>query len=113
MVDKELLNALSDIMDAKLGPLVARMDKVEESISDFATEQAEMKKVLTRVALTQENEVLPKIKMIYENQMEVVAEQKAIEGLEDKTEALATDVWALKVVTSEHTESIKELRAAK
>lgn len=42
----------------------------------------------------------------------MAAEHQATELLEDKTGALGTDVWALKLVIGEHMEAIKELWAA-
>lgn len=53
------LQAIAQLMDGKLAPVNNRLDQMQEDLSDLRT-------TVTRVAVTQENTVLPQLKLLVE-----------------------------------------------
>lgn len=88
MVDHELLQAISQMMDEKL-----------------KKELEPLKEEVRRIAITQENVVMPQLQLVYENQVDIIEEHKAMNRLERKVEVLQDEVFAIKEV-------IKELKRA-
>ena len=94
MLDKNDLQAIAEM----LKPITSRLDSVDSKLDSVQQE-------LQRVAITQENEVLPKLQLVYENQIQVIDEHNAMSNLEKKVEVLEDDVFALKA-------ALKELKGA-
>ena len=94
MLDKNDLQAIADLMDLKLKPVYSRLDQVNNKME--ALEDS-----LQHVSVVQENEVLPKLQLLYENQSQIIDEHKAMTNLERKVEVLEDEVFALKTAFKE------------
>ena len=66
MLEEKDLQAIAQLMDAKLeaslAPINDRLDQMQDDLSDLRT-------TITRVAVTQENTVIPQLKLLAEGQV--------------------------------------------
>ena len=65
----ELLQAMRQMMEEVVSPIYERMDKMQEELSSVKEEVASVKALATKTQLTIENDISPKIKLLFEGQM--------------------------------------------
>ena len=82
----------------------ARMGRMEERMD-------EMQETLTRVAVTQEGVVLPRIQLALEGHSELKREIGTLAS-KQQVEELASDVDVIKAVVTRHSSDISELKKA-
>ena len=96
MTDKELLLAISQLLDVKLDarlkPMENRLDRIETKV--------------TNIALTLENDIRPRLNTIESCYTETYNRYK---DYADKMEAAFEDIEILKKVVSEHSEKLKKI----
>lgn len=86
----------------------ARMDQMQANVGEMQANMGEMQKTLTRVAVTQENIVLPKLQLLAEGHdtlLNTLARKERVEALED-------DVALLKTVIKAMSKRIEDLEKA-
>lgn len=93
MTDKEILLAMAEIVR----PIHDRLDRMDSRLDEL---QAEVR----RVATVQENEVLPKLQLLYENQVKAAEEHQRMDAMEAKQEEQGHRIFGLE-------EAVKELQA--
>lgn len=97
-----LFDASLDVkLDAKLAPINDRLDQMQDDLSDLRT-------TVTRVAVTQENTVIPQLKLLaegHETLLNTLARKDRVEALED-------DVALLKAAIKAMSQRIAELEQA-
>lgn len=74
------------------------LQAMQDDLSGVKAEQAEMKALLSRVAITQENIVLPRLEMLAEghkNLLDTLAPKNRVEALENEVDFLKTVIQAL------------------
>ena len=112
-----------DKLDTRMDKLDTRMDKLEERMDSMQEQMGSMQKqmgsvqeqmgsmqeTLTRVAITQENVVLPRIQLLAEGQTTILDKMPS----KSRIEALEEDVSTLKAIIKFHAADIAELKAAK
>ena len=103
------IDARFNQMDARLSKLEQGQTKMQEDISALKTSQGAMQETLTRVAITQENVVLPRIQLLAEGHTTIMDRMPS----KSRIEALEEDVATLKSILQIHTADIAELKAAK
>lgn len=76
MENMELLQAMRQMMEEVVSPIYERMDKMQEELSSVKEEVASVKEevasvkaLATKTQLTIENDISPKIKLLFEGQM--------------------------------------------
>ena len=120
MSDRELLSALSDMLDKKLD---ARLKPIEESISSMKADIDSMKTEinfmkadinsikaeLQQVKLFQENVILPRLNTIESCYLDTY---ERYARAAEKMESAYEDVQLLKKVTEKHSQQIQELQQA-
>ncbi|MEG1427552.1 MAG: hypothetical protein RSC76_07675, partial [Oscillospiraceae bacterium] len=74
---------------------------LKTDVSNLKSDMAEVKDELRRVATVQENTVLPRLQLLYENQVEIIAERRARDKLEHRIVVLEDDIFAVKEVIRE------------
>ncbi|MDO4302955.1 MAG: hypothetical protein Q4D94_03480 [Bacillota bacterium] len=93
MVDQEMLMAMSEMMDEKLGPVYDRLDKLE----------ADMKYV--RVVQL-ENNVIPRLNTIEAYYVDTA--ERYLERAE-QINAMSSDIEVMKVVLEEHSKKLSRI----
>jgi len=93
MVDQEMLMAMSEMMDEKLGPVYDRLDKLE----------ADMKYV--RVVQL-ENNVIPRLNTIEAYYVDTA--ERYLERAE-QIDAMSSDIEVMKVVLEEHSKKLSRI----
>lgn len=80
-------------------------------VTDLKAAQADMQETLTRVAVTQENTVLPRLQALYEGHGAIMEQLKEKADI-DKMYELVGDVPLIKEVVSRHSADIAQLKKA-
>ena len=91
-----------------LAQIQAEQKEMRSDIAELKTTQGQMQTTLTRVAVTQENVVLPQLKLLaegHETLLNTLARKDRVEALED-------DVALLKTVIKAMSQRIAELEKA-
>ena len=91
-----------------LGQINTRLDQVDTRLDSMAANQAEMQATLTKVAVTQENIVLPRLQALAEGQQNL----RDTLAPKNRVEALEEEVALLKEVIRTHSRDIAELKKA-
>ena len=98
MVDKELLQAISDMMDNKLDPIKADIADLRQGQAEMKQEQAEMKQDIRKlnqsIAVT-ESKVLHELKVLNEGLTGWQERNSQIDRLESELEEHDNRIWAL------------------
>lgn len=103
----ELLEGLTKTV-AQQGEQLAELSKGQVEMRSDITE---MQTTLTRVAVTQENVVLPRIQLLFDGHDELRRKMDTL-ATKEQVEELAGDVNAIKSVVSRHSGDISELKKA-
>lgn len=101
LIDARLDAKLDEKLEAQLAPIKEELGQMKEDISDLRT-------TVTRVAVTQENIVLPQLKLLaegHETLLNTLARK-------DRVEALEADVSLLKTALQAMSLQIAELKKA-
>lgn len=85
-------------MQADMGEMQANMGEIQANMGEMQANMGEMQKTLTRVAVTQENVVLPKLQLLAEGHdtlLNTLARKERVEALEDDVALLKTVIKAM------------------
>ncbi len=97
--EEKILEMLTE-MRSDIGQINGRLDRLEAT-------QEEMQTTLTRVAVTQEGVVLPRLQLLYEGHDEIrkkldtLAEKSRVDALEDDVAMLKDSVKLLRMEVAE------------
>lgn len=100
MTDKEILLAMAEIVR----PIHDRLDRMDSRLDRMDSRLDELQAEVRRVATIQENEVLPKLQLLYENQVKAAEEHQRMDAIEAKQEEQGHRIFGLE-------EAVKELQA--
>ena len=110
MIDKEMLSAISNILDERFGNVYARMDKMDDRISGMDSRISEMESRLEQkienIRIHLENDTDKKIQLLVEN---YVPAAKRFEKEADTISEMRTDIVLLKKVVQDHSELLHSL----
>lgn len=98
-----------DRMDGRMERVEGRMDKMEAKQEETQATIADMQTTLTRVAVTQENIVLPQLKLLaegHENVLNNLIPKSRVENLEAEVVVLRTAIKSL-------AHDVEELKSAR
>ena len=101
MVDKEMLSAMSDLLDEKLHPVYDRLDTLEQDVSGLKEDMRYVKVVQL------ENNVIPRLSTMEECYVDT--SRRYIAHI-DQIEFMDGDVIWLKNVVSNHSEQLRRLQ---
>lgn len=96
MVDKDMLEAIGQLMDAKLD-----------------TALLPIREDITKINITLENDIKKSIKLLIEGQKGMNEQFQKLDKVADDVEDIKQKVTALENVTRDNTTEIKQLRAIK
>ena len=91
--------------------LTATVAKQGEQLAKQGERLEEMQETLTRVAVTQEGVVLPRIQMLFDGHSELKRELDTL-ATKEQVEELAADVDVIKTVVTRHSGDINKLKKA-
>lgn len=113
--EEKILNVLEQVVerldqvDARLDNVDGRLDKMDNRMDTMQKQLDAVQETATRVAITQENVVLPRIQLLAEGQTTILDKMPT----KSRIEALEEDVSTLKAIVKFHAADIAELKAAK
>ncbi|MCH5262300.1 MAG: hypothetical protein J1F42_05250 [Lachnospiraceae bacterium] len=107
MSNNELLLAISDMMDTKLKPVNARLDKIEMTQeNDILSRLGKLEQSQKKIELTLENDVLPRLQTIESCYTSTYTRYQS--GV-DKIESMQADIDVIKKVVIKHSEKLQRL----
>lgn len=104
MNEKELLQAISQIMDDKLKP-------IDDRLSNLKSDIQEIKNRTLKLEITQENVTNRNIQLLMEGHSQLASDMKEIKQKVNKIDDIRSKVVALEHVTTENVHSIKQLQS--
>jgi len=104
-INERLDGMQTDIADMRTDITDMRTDitDVRTDITDMRTDITEIQADLARVAVTQENDVLPRIQLLYEGQSELAAGLNKLKDVPAQIEDIQNTVSVLKYAVKAHT----------
>ena len=111
MLDKEDLQAISQLMDVKLAPIQEDLSSVKDRVTSIEGRMDRLEETVTRVALTQENVVLPAINALAEGHELIHQELKRF-ATKEEVQDVRDQFQVLQTVVASHSRDIEQLKMA-
>ena len=108
---QEKLEQRQEKLEQRMEKLEQRQEKLEQRQEKLEQQQQEMQETLTRVAVTQEGLVLPRLQALYEGHGAIMERQARL-AEKDRVEELEDDVAMLKNSVKRMRVEINELKRA-
>ena len=101
----DITDMQTDITDMQTGmtTINKRLADMRTDMTDMRTDITDIRTDLTKFALTQENDVLPRIQLLYEGQSELAAGLKKLKDVPAQIEDIQNTVSVLKYAVKAHT----------
>lgn len=117
MENMELLQAMRQMMEEVVSPIYERMDRMEaeftslrEEVSSVKEEVASVKVLATKTQITLENDIKPKINLLFEGQITLQNRFSQLDRMEEMLRELRYDVQDLQHIVSWHSNDIRWLK---
>ncbi len=117
MENMELLQAMRQMMEEVVSPIYERMDKMQEELSSVKEEVASVKEevasvksLATKTQIAMENDVVPKIKLLFEGHTILHSRLAQLNEMERILREVQSDVLLLKNIVASHSGDIRMLR---
>ena len=124
MENMELLQAMRQMMEEVVSPIYERMDRMEteftslkeevasvkEEVASVKEEVASVKALATKTQITLENDIKPKINLLFEGQITLQNRFSQLDRMEEKLRELRYDVQDLQHIVSWHSNDIRWLK---
>ena len=124
MENMELLQAMRQMMEEVVSPIYERMDRMEaeftslkeevasvkEEVSSVKEEVASVKVLATKTQITLENDIRPKINLLFEGHITLQNRFSQLDRMEDMLRELRYDVQDLQHIVSWHSNDIRWLK---
>ena len=106
-VKSDLQEVKSGLQETKAGLQEAKVDiqEIKLGLQEAKADIQEIKERVTRIEITQENVILPRIQLLSEGHSGIVDRLERLDELPDQVEDIQTTVSVLKHVFKEHTHS--------
>lgn len=104
MLDEKDLQAISQLIKTELTPINVRLDKMDGRMDQMQEDISNLRTTVTRVAVTQENIVLPQLKLLaegHETLLNTLARKDRVEALEADVSLLKTALQAMSLQIAE------------
>ena len=119
MVDKEMLSAISELLDEKLDekleqkfdeklqPICERLDGLEADVSDLKTDVRGLKDEMRYIRVVQlENNVIPRLSTIESCYLDTFDRYR---GLTDQFDKMSSNIEVLNNVVAEHSSKLEKI----
>lgn len=117
MENMELLQAMRQIMEEVVSPIYERMDRMEaeftslkEEVASVKEEVSSVKALTTKTQITLENDIKPKINLLFEGQITLQNRFSQLDRMEEMLRELRYDVQDLQHIVSWHSNDIRWLK---
>ena len=117
MENLELLQAMRQMMEEVVSPIYERMDRMEaeftslkEEVSSVKMEVVSVKTLATKTQITLENDIKPKINLLFEGQITLQNRFSQLDRMEEMLRELRYDVQDLQHIVSWHSNDIRWLK---
>lgn len=124
MENLELLQAMRQMMEEVVSPIYERMDRMEaeftslreevssvkEEVASVKEEVASVKALATKTQITLENDIKPKINLLFEGQITLQNRFSQLDRMEEMLRELRYDVQDLQHIVSWHSNDIRWLK---
>lgn len=117
MENMELLQAMRQMMEEVVSPIYERMDKMQEELSSVKEEVASvkeevasMKSLATKTQIAMENDVVPKIKLLFEGHTILHSRLAQLNEMKRILREVQSDVLLLKNIVASHSGDIRMLK---
>ena len=101
MIDKDMLEAMGQLLDSKLEPINSRLNRMEDDLNSVKADVAQIP------------DMRRDINLILEGQQGINEKFQKLDKVAEDVEEIKVKVTALEEVTRSNTSQIKELRIAK
>lgn len=124
MENLELLQAMRQMMEEVVSPIYERMDRMEaeftslreevssvkEEVASVKEEVSSVKVLATKTQITLENDIKPKINLLFEGQITLQNRFSQLDRMEEMLRGLRYDVQDLQHIVSWHSNDIRWLK---
>lgn len=117
MENMELLQAMRQMMEEVVSPIYERMDRMEaeftslkEEVASVKEEVSSVKALATKTQITLENDIKPKINLLFEGQITLQNRFSQLDRMEEMLRELRYDVQDLQHIVSWHSSDIRWLK---
>lgn len=117
MENLELLQAMRQMMEEVVSPIYERMDRMEaeftslkEEVASVKEEVSSVKALATKTQVTLENDIKPKINLLFEGQITLQNRFSQLDRMEEMLRGLRYDVQDLQHIVSWHSNDIRWLK---
>ena len=117
MENLELLQAMRQMMEEVVSPIYERMDRMEaeftslkEEVSSVKKEVVSVKTLATKTQITLENDIKPKINLLFEGHITLQNRFSQLDRMEEMLRELRYDVQDLQHIVSWHSSDIRWLK---
>lgn len=117
MENLELLQAMRQMMEEVVSPIYERMDRMEaeftslkEEVASVKEEVSSVKALATKTQITLENDIKPKINLLFEGQITLQNRFSQLDRMEEMLRGLRYDVQDLQHIVSWHSNDIRWLK---
>lgn len=117
MENMELLQAMRQMMEEVVSPIYERMDRMEaeftslkEEVASVKEEVSSVKALTTKTQITLENDIKPKINLLFEGQITLQNRFSQLDRMEEMLRGLRYDVQDLQHIVSWHSNDIRWLK---
>ena len=124
MENMELLQAMRQMMEEVVSPIYERMDRMEaeftslkeevasvkKEVSSVKEEVASVKALATKTQITLENDIKPKINLLFEGHITLQNRFSQLDRMEEMLRELRYDVQDLQHIVSWHSNDIRWLK---
>ena len=117
MENMELLQAMRQMMEEVVSPIYERMDRMEaeftslrEEVSSVKEEVSSVKALTTKTQITLENDIKPKINLLFEGHITLQNRFSQLDRMEEMLRELRYDVQDLQHIVSWHSSDIRWLK---
>lgn len=117
MENMELLQAMRQMMEEVVSPIYERMDRMEaeftslkEEVASVKEEVSSVKALTTKTQITLENDIKPKINLLFEGQITLQNRFSQLDRMEEMLRGLRYDVQDLQHIVSWHSSDIRWLK---
>ena len=117
MENMELLQAMRQMMEEVVSPIYERMDRMEaeftslkEEVSSVKKEVVSVKTLATKTQITLENDIKPKINLLFEGQITLQNRFSQLDRMEEMLRELRYDMQDLQHIVSWHSNDIRWLK---